>query len=203
MQVARTSSSAESWPLFRWPNSAWNPLEMRFGLNDQRALQSASDRWRVSRTLNPEGQNLIVVRPVERTLQDGIEPQQPSPVEYKDDVQGVVAHFFPTVGFTAIGDWQDEIDSIDTIPAPYEDRYGLRQPIPVTFEDVAEDDAVIARFQEAELAITGSDRQDAKASLAHWILDLFDDLVAANPQALGRTPALQIRVLNEYISRRT
>ena len=47
-----------------------------------------------------------------------------------------------------------------------------------------------------------ADRQDAKASLAFWIFDIFDDLASGNPQTLGRTPALQIRVLNEYISRR-
>ena len=95
----------------------------------------------------------------------------------------------------------DKQDEIDTIPASYEDRYWLRRPIPVEFEDVAAD-AVIAHFYEAKLAVTGSDRQDAKASLALWVLDIFDDLAAANPQVLGRTPALQIRVLNEYLSRR-
>ena len=95
----------------------------------------------------------------------------------------------------------DQQDEIDTIPASYEDRYWLRRPIPVEFEDVAAD-AVIAHFYEAEIAVTGSDRQDAKASLVSWIFDIFDDLADANHQTLGRTPALQIRVLNKYISRR-
>ena len=92
-------------------------------------------------------------------------------------------------------------ERIDTIPTSYEVRYWLRRPIPVEFEDVGPD-AVIAHFHEAELAMTGSDRQDAKASLALWIFNVFDyftDLAAANPQVLGRTPALQIRVLKEYI----
>ena len=110
-----------------------------------------------------------------------------------------ITHFLEAeIAVTGSDDRQDEID---TIPASYEDRYRLQRPIQVEFEDVAAD-AVIARFLEAEIAVTGSDRQDAKASLVSWIFDIFDDLADANHQTLGRTPALQIRVLNKYISRR-
>lgn len=89
---------------------------------------------------------------------------------------------------------------IEAIPAPYEARFELRRPIPVDFEEVASG-AVIARFSEADLAVTGDDRQDATADLASWILDIFDDLAAADPRTLGRTPAMQFRVLGRHLIR--
>ena len=89
---------------------------------------------------------------------------------------------------------------IEAIPAPYEARFELRQPIPVDFEDIAPG-AVIARFSEADLAVTGDDRQDATAGLASWILDIFDDLAAVDPRTLGRTPAMQFRVLGRHLIR--
>ena len=89
---------------------------------------------------------------------------------------------------------------IEAIPAPSEARFELRQPIPVDFEEVGAG-AVIARFSEADLAVTGNDRQEAKTGLAFWILDIFDDLAAADPQTLGRTPAMQFRVLGRHIIR--
>lgn len=89
---------------------------------------------------------------------------------------------------------------IAVIPAPYGARFELRRPIPVDFEEVAAG-AVIARFSEAGLAVTGDDRQDAKIGLASWILDMFDDLAAADPRTLGRTPAMQFRVLGRHIIR--
>ena len=95
---------------------------------------------------------------------------------------------------------EDHDTYIEVIPASYENRFQLRQPIPVDFEEVAAD-AVIARFSEADLAVTGNDRQDAKTGLASWILDVFDDLAAADPRILGRTPAMQFRVLGRHIIR--
>ena len=94
----------------------------------------------------------------------------------------------------------DHDTCIEVIPAPYEDRFELRQPIPVDFEEVTAG-AVIARFCEAELAVTGNDRQDAKTGLASWILDIFDDLATADPRTLGRTPAMQFRVLGRHLIR--
>ena len=97
---------------------------------------------------------------------------------------------------------EDETDTrIDTIPEEYGDRFELLQPIPVEFEEVAPG-AVIAQFVEADLAITGDDRQDAQDSLASWILDVFDDLIEAEPRMLGATPAMQIRVLRQYLRHR-
>jgi len=89
--------------------------------------------------------------------------------------------------------------SSESLPLPPETeaRFELRQPIPVDFEDLATG-AVIARFSEADLAVTGYDRRDAKTGFASWILDIFDDLAAADPRTLGRTPTTQFRVLGRY-----
>ena len=97
---------------------------------------------------------------------------------------------------------ENETDAqIDAIPEEYGDRFELLQPIPVEFEEVAPG-AMIAQFAEADLAITGDDRQDAQDSLASWILDVFGDLVEAEPRMLGATPAMQIRVLRQYLRHR-
>ena len=95
----------------------------------------------------------------------------------------------------------DEVTYINAIPEQYDARYDLLQPIPVDFEEVAPD-AVIAHFREADLAVTGLDRQDAQDSLVSWILDIFDDLAEAEPQVLGVTPTMQIRVLRQHLERR-
>ena len=171
MSVLQTSFSVSSLSIL--PAVTSNPTEVLFDLDaHQRAPDSASDHA-FQLVLHTAGQML---------------GEQFIDVTAKT----AIPHFLEA---------DNKQDEIDTIPASYEDRYWLRRPIPVEFEDVAAD-AVIAHFYEAELAVTGSDRQDAKASLALWVLDIFDDLAAANPQVLGRTPALQIRVLNEYLSRR-
>ena len=94
-----------------------------------------------------------------------------------------------------------DTSDIDAVPEEYEARYELLQPIPVEFEHVTPR-AVIAHFIEADLAVTGNDRDDAKASLRPWIIDLFEDLTAAEPRTLGVTPAMQIRVLRQYLRHR-
>ena len=84
--------------------------------------------------------------------------------------------------------WPGDHDSyIEAIPAPYGARFELRRSIPVDFEEVAAG-TVIARFPEADLAVTGDDRQDAKTGLASWILDMFDDLAAADPEPSAELP---------------
>ena len=76
---------------------------------------------------------------------------------------------------------------IDAIPNEHEDRYELLQPIPIDFEDVAPG-AVIAHFREAELAVTGDDRWDARDGLVSWMVDVFDDLVEADRRCSGQLP---------------
>ena len=80
-----------------------------------------------------------------------------------------------------------------------ENRYVLLHPIPVHFEDC--EGGVIAHFNEAELAIGGSDRDDALDSLVLWVLDSYDSVSAEDHRNLGETPALQLRVLNNYVGR--
>lgn len=142
-----------------------------------------------------------VTNPPEVRLFDLDDVVRAEHMEISVESENVASAPWITYFLDAVTDSAGRQDEIDRIPASYEDRYWLRQPIPVEFEDVAAD-AVIAHFHEAALAVTGSDRQDAKTSLAFWILDMFDDLAAANPQELGRTPALQFRVLNEYVGQR-
>ena len=192
MLVARTSSSASSLSIL--PAVTSNPPEMRpFDLE-------LDDVGRVMQTLfslDTKWPDAPVLWEWDSTIQLG--------EQFINEISGenVTAYTeitsFLEAELAVTG--SDDQDEIDTIPTSYEDRYWLLRPIPVEFEDVAAD-AVIAHFHKAELAVTGSDRQDAKVSLASWIFDIFEDLAAANPQTLGRTPALQIRVLNEYISRR-
>ena len=191
MQVARISFSASSLSIL--PAVTSNPPEVQLfdlELNDVgRAMQtlfSFGTKW-------PDA-------PVswDSTIQLGEQFLNEISGENVTAYTDITSFLETKLAVTGSNDQQDEID---TIPASYEGRYWLRRPIPVEFEDVAAD-AVIAHFYEAELAVTGSDRQDAKASLALWIFDVFDDLATANPQVFGRTPALQIRVLNEYLSRR-
>ena len=95
----------------------------------------------------------------------------------------------------------DRATYIDAIPEEYGDRYDLLQPIPVDFEEVAPD-TVIAHFREADLAVTGVDREDAQDSLASWVRDVFDDLSEAEPRVLGATPTMQIRVLRRHLRHR-
>ena len=98
-------------------------------------------------------------------------PREPDASTESIDDLGMASRKAATVPLEAGG----HDTCIEAIPAPYEARFELRQPIPVDFEEV-ERGAVIARFSEADLAVTGDDRQDATAGLASWILDIFDDL---------------------------
>ena len=169
-----------------------NSPEVLFDLDDhQRALHSAS---------NYVASQLVAPVLWDSTIQIWEQFINKISVEFMNVTAGTGITHFPEAVLAVTGS-DDQQDEIDTIPTSYEDRYWLRRPIPVKFENIAAD-AVIAHFYKAELAVTGSDQQDAKVSLASWIFDIFEDLAAANPHTLGRTPALQIRLLNEYISRR-
>ena len=214
MQMARTSFSESSLSLL--PAATSNPPEALFDLDDhQRARHSASDYYEAFQlALQLDVRVLDDVGCAIQTLVSWDRKRPDAPVLWDSTIQpgeqflkifSVTADTWITRSMEAeltVTGSDDQQDEIDTILASYEDRYRLRRPIQVEFEDVAAD-AVIAHFYEAEIAVTGSDRQDAKASLVSWIFDIFDDLADANHQTLGRTPALQIRVLNKYISRRT
>ena len=190
MLVARTSSSASSLSIL--PAATSDPPEVRLfdlNLDDVGSARQTLFPWDTKR---PDAPVLW-----DSTIQLWEQFFNEISVENVTAYTEITSFLEAELAVTG----SDDQDEINTIPTSYEDRYWLLRPIPVEFEDVAAD-AVIAHFHKAELAVTGSDRQDAKVSLASWIFDIFEDLAAANPQTLGRTPALQIRVLNEYISRR-
>lgn len=77
-----------------------------------------------------------------------------------------------------------------------EDGYNVTVPIPVTIERV-DDKTYQATFEEANIAITGFDGQDAYQSLVAEILDTYDTLV--NEPELGRDAAAQLAVLRRHI----
>lgn len=76
--------------------------------------------------------------------------------------------------------------------------YTVLAPIPVTIE-LVEDATYLARFDEANIAITGTDKQDAYQSLVAEVLDTFDML--ATEANLAPAAAAQLAVLRAYIAK--
>ncbi len=76
-----------------------------------------------------------------------------------------------------------------------EDRYPVLKPIPVTID--RSDEGVTARFEKANIAISGRDDHDAYQALVHEILDTFDVLRAERP--LGPDAKRQLAVLRDFI----
>ena len=81
---------------------------------------------------------------------------------------------------------------------PGEAGYHLLQPVPVEIRRVATGDFE-ASFREANIAMSGSDSNDALQALAAEILETFDVLLSE--QNLGPDAAEQRRLLCTYIAR--
>jgi hypothetical protein len=79
----------------------------------------------------------------------------------------------------------------------HEGGYTLLRPIPIKIERVGEAD-YLASFSEANIAIGGSDDQDAYQSLVAEILDTFDNLTEEE-QNLGPDAAAQLGLLGSYL----
>jgi hypothetical protein len=77
-----------------------------------------------------------------------------------------------------------------------EDGYAVIAPIPITIEHVG-DSTYLASFDDANIAITGTDKQDAYQSLVAEILDTFDTLTT-EPH-LSPMAAAQLAVLRAFI----
>jgi hypothetical protein len=79
-----------------------------------------------------------------------------------------------------------------------EDGYVILRPIPyrISYED---DGTLVASFDEANIAIGGTDRRDAYQSLVAEILDTFDTLT--REPRLVAAAAHQLEILRLYISR--
>lgn len=76
--------------------------------------------------------------------------------------------------------------------------YAVTVPIPVKIEWTGSD--FLARFDEANIAMTGATRSEALGNLAGAILDTFEDYSAE--AALGPEPARQLAVLRRHIAKR-
>lgn len=107
---------------------------------------------------------------------------------------------FPNVASTYVAiiyfTRQATLDAIQELP---DHRFELLRPIPVTYTEWS--GSVVASFEEADVSISGSSREDAHELLAHWVVDLFGDLLDEPTATLGRVPARQLTVLREYIRR--
>lgn len=80
-----------------------------------------------------------------------------------------------------------------------EDGYEVLQPIPYEIDVINEGDCM-ASFDEANIAIGGSDAGDAYQALLANILDTFDSLVAEEGR-LSPQAADQLRILRTYIGK--
>ncbi len=88
------------------------------------------------------------------------------------------------------------IDSrITTLPS---EPYKLLKPIPVTIAWVA-DHEFLASFQEANIAMTGDNPQDAFQNLLAEILDTYEDYTD-DGVLLGPEPQRQLEVLKTYLA---
>ena len=95
-------------------------------------------------------------------------------------------------------DRQDDERAADDIVDLGEAGYRVLQPIPVRIKRIGNRDFE-ASFREANIAMSGSDSQDAYEALVADILETFDVLTAE--QALGPDAADQLRILRTYIGR--
>jgi hypothetical protein len=77
--------------------------------------------------------------------------------------------------------------------------YALRRPIPVTIQKLEADDFE-ARFEEANLAVSGETIQEAFQNLAIEILNIFE-IFNQEENNLGPEPTRQLRVLKQYLAR--
>ena len=77
--------------------------------------------------------------------------------------------------------------------------YKLLKPIPVMLEWTGS--AFLARFGEANIAMTGDTSTEALGNLAADVLDTYEDY-SAEADTLGPEPARQLAVLRQYIAKR-
>jgi len=91
-------------------------------------------------------------------------------------------------------------DDISYINSLHDDRYELIQSIPVKIERDPEV-GWAAWFEEAQIAMPGTDPNDAKQALADSIVDTFEDL-SLEVDDLGPHPLNQLRVLRYFLRER-
>ena len=86
---------------------------------------------------------------------------------------------------------------VTTIAALPDAPYTLLRPIPVRLEP-GEDGGWMARFEEANIGMSGGDPEDARQMLAEDIVETFA-LFLAEEATLGPGPQRQLAVLKQYL----
>ncbi len=134
-------------------------------------------------------------------------PMNIAPVEdvrQYEMVSAIDSTIYDDVGFDTLRLWlvtvvapHDDISFINSLP---DDRYELIQSIPVKIERDPEI-GWAAWFEEAQIAMPGSDPVDAKLALEDSIVDAFEDL-NSEEEDLGPLPLKQLRVLRYYVRER-
>jgi hypothetical protein len=89
---------------------------------------------------------------------------------------------------------QTRLDRIERL-----EGYRVLRPIPVVYE-IASDTDVEARFDDANIAMSGNSRLDARQALVEEMLSTFDDYTA-DEAALGPGPKQQLALLRTYIAK--
>jgi dCTP deaminase len=89
-----------------------------------------------------------------------------------------------------------EIVPMTTLAAP---GFTLQRDIPIIIEQT--EDAFVATFLDANLSMSGDNKEEAFANLRGFIVDLFNDLSEEPFDRLGPGPSLQLRVLSTFIVR--
>lgn len=130
---------------------------------------------------------------------DVLKQPSPMPADSSQTAIGIVAGQRPLlvtgyVGFS-ITQLTDESIVIGEFPG---EPYAVKTPIPVVVEWTGAD--FVARFEEANIAMSGNTRSEALGNLAATILDTLEDY--SSEPTLGPGPAHQLAVLRQYIAER-
>ena len=80
------------------------------------------------------------------------------------------------------------------LPSPYT----VIEPIPVDIEWLAPDETM-ACFEDAHMAMSGDNGDDALDSLAAFIMDCLDDWKVAGSETLGPVPTMQLAKLRKHV----
>ena len=88
------------------------------------------------------------------------------------------------------------------LPANEQGQYELLKPIPVSYERYLGRFEVTAKFDNADISMTGGDEADARKELLNAVLDIFDSLPEHENDALGNLSRLHHQVLNRHLRKR-
>jgi hypothetical protein len=78
-------------------------------------------------------------------------------------------------------------------------QHSLKCPIPVVMEEYS--DEAVATFPEVETRGWGGTPAEALNDLKEQVILLYEELVAAHPDELGKLPTAWLRVLEHYVAK--